>query len=428
VTAGAGGNSLAFLAHFDAVTAVEVDPDRAEDLLHNMKVVYSQQQQQQQQHKKHQQQQQQPADTALQQSGGHPYAASAAAAANSKQGNNVEQAAAAAAAGLAVGSCPAAYLGVVCLEEPARQQEQHLEASSSSSSSSNSSSGFAAAGCLQVQLAGGAGEEAGGNCLMKPGCRCGVVCADVVELLPALQWQDVIFMDPPWGGTNYSQPKQQQQQIKAAAASTSTMTTNRPLTAMSHELDATCMSGYASAAAARDAQDGQGGSNSSSGSSGSSTSMTAAAIAVGALGLPDLCVQLTAKCNILAVRLPSRCQDKQQFMTTVLAGARSRRQQQQQQQQQVVSACDQQTPGPQPTLRPAVAVRCQFGRCDLILFIQPCGGAGGNSGSSSSSSNAAGLATLVSQQHVWTKQLRQFFKLKLQQSASIISLSEQQLS
>jgi hypothetical protein len=228
LTACAGGSTAALLGCFGAVTAVEVDPDRAEDLLHNVTVflgVHHQHTQQEQHGTRHawhccmQQQEQEQQQQQQQEAPRQP-------------------------CGLAFDPQLMPHLAALCRQgEPDVQQQQQQE------------------GCRGVA----------------------VVCGDAVRLLPHVQQQDVIFIDPPWGGPHYMQQQGGQASGSGAAA------------------------------------DGNNDNEVAPGPGVTGGSCAAASMGLGDMPLLQLCCAAAACCRVLAVRLPSRCADLRDLARGLLA-------------------------------------------------------------------------------------------------------------
>jgi hypothetical protein len=245
LTACAGGSTAGFVGHFQCVTAVELDPDRAEDLLHNMRVVL----------------------------GMHHTHAS----------HTVPAAAAAAAAAAGDGA-----------QAASQQQQRQQEAAATLGSTCRLAFDQDAVPHLAVL-----------QCQQQHSQQqtVAVVCGDGVRLLAQLQQQDVVFVDPPWGGPQYCQQQQQQQQQQRGPCGQQQWGAGGGETG---QLSPGASSG-------RDAA------TSSTRRTGAMCS--AAAMSLGDTPLLEVCAEAAARCSVLGVRLPSRCHDLQAFAKALLQQA-----------------------------------------------------------------------------------------------------------
>ncbi|KAF6250611.1 hypothetical protein COO60DRAFT_1646460 [Scenedesmus sp. NREL 46B-D3] len=392
LTACAGGNAIAFAAAgcFAAVTALELDPDRAEDLAHNLHLALQQQQQQ-----------------SSPCSGARPSSVPAGA-------DELPPL-------LAFDPAVVPYMAVL---HPQQQQQQQQQSYTSSP------------GHQPMEQR------------QQPGIQqhvVGVVCGDAVQLLPQLQQQDVIFIDPPWGGPNYNQRQQQQQQQPEhdvvdtdsdEDATSGSHVVLQPVVPLQQETV------HAPRAPDKPAADGTAGGAVSS----VRVAAAAAALQLGGLALLEFCIQLAGRCRLLAVKLPSRCADLDKFSQAVLAGMHLQHQQQlvtgadkvpgsqqqmqdsynadkalgqppppppqqqQQQQQQQQDAKDQHSAGSDASQQQQhsslmLAVRAHFGRTDLLLFMQQ---------------QHSGQRLQQQQQQQLHKRLRQCLNAHQQQHASVL--------
>eukprot|EP00877_Chromochloris_zofingiensis_P003906 jgi/Chrzof1/13516/Cz08g00210.t1 len=282
-TACCGGSSISFMARFSHVTAVELDADRADDLVHNLRVMGCTWQTLQTPHSSHPKQK----------------AASATTTAPVSQGL------------VACSDAPVLpdYQAAECIVapgsgEPAAVKQQHEQQGSMHHVHSVSAGVAGRCGVCQDVLAAPTCTQhvrapvvLARLCHTTTGGSVTVVHGDAVQFLlrgPAdHHHHDVVFIDPPWGGPGYSstnsttrhkqqasQQQQQQQQQPCDKHSSGSLTHGRH----------------------------------SNGTSGWLSDMY-----LGQQSLTDLCVQLARTCTVAALRLPASI-DLEGFTAKLLAG------------------------------------------------------------------------------------------------------------